>query len=62
MSLVSRKGLEFIINQIGKAKYAFKDLVGDLYLNRGYFLKLICIINFNNRPPILNCFNNEFIL
>ena len=38
MSLVSRKGLEFIINQIGKAKYAFKDLVGDLYLNRGYFL------------------------
>jgi hypothetical protein len=38
MSLVSRKGLEFIINQIGRAKYAFKDLVGDLYLNRGYFL------------------------
>ncbi len=38
MSLVSKKGLEFIINQIGKAKYAFKDLVGDLNLKRGYFL------------------------
>ncbi len=38
MSLVSKKGLEFIINQIGKAKYAYKDLVGDLSLNHGYFL------------------------
>ena len=38
MSLVSKKGLEFIINQIGKAKYAYKDLVGDLSLKRGYFL------------------------
>ena len=38
MSLVSKKGLEFIINQIGKAKYAFVDLVGDLNLKRGYFL------------------------
>lgn len=38
MSLVSKKGLEFIINQIGKAKYAYKDLVGDLSLKHGYFL------------------------
>ncbi len=38
MSLVSKKGLEFIINQIGKAKYAYKDLVGDLSLNHGYYL------------------------
>jgi len=38
MSLVSKKGLEFIINQVGKAKYAYKDLVGDLSLKRGYFL------------------------
>ena len=38
MSLVSKKGLEFIINQVGKAKYAFKDLVGDLSLKHGYFL------------------------
>jgi hypothetical protein len=38
MSLVSKKGLEFIINQIGKAKYAYKDLVGDLFLNHGYYL------------------------
>jgi hypothetical protein len=38
MSLVSKKGLEFIINQIGKAKYAYKDLVGDLSTNHGYFL------------------------
>ena len=38
MSLVSKKGLEFIINQIGKAKYAYKDLVGDLSTNHGYYL------------------------
>ena len=38
MSLVSKKGLEFIINQIGKAKYAYKDLIGNLSLNHGYFL------------------------
>jgi len=38
MSLVSKKGLEFIINQVGKAKYAYKDLVGDLSLNHGYYL------------------------
>lgn len=38
MSLVSKKGLEFIINQIGKAKYAYKNLVGDLSLDHGYFL------------------------
>ena len=38
MSLVSKKGLEFIINQIGKAKYAYKDLVGDLSLDHGYYL------------------------
>ena len=38
MSLVSKKGLEFIINQIGKAKYAYEDLVGDLSSNRGYYL------------------------
>ena len=38
MSLVSKKGLEFIINQIGKAKYAYKDLIGDLSLKHGYFL------------------------
>jgi hypothetical protein len=35
MSYVSRKGLEFIINQIGKARYAYSDLVGDLGLKRG---------------------------
>jgi len=38
MSLVSKKGLEFIINQIGKAKYAYKNLIGDLSLKHGYFL------------------------
>ena len=38
MSLVSKKGLEFIINQVGKAKYAYKDLVGDLSLKHGYYL------------------------
>ena len=38
MSLVSKKGLEFIINQIGKAKYAYNDLVGDLSLKHGYYL------------------------
>lgn len=38
MSLVSKKGLEFIINQIGKAKYAYKNLVGDLGSNHGYYL------------------------
>jgi hypothetical protein len=38
MSLVSKKGLEFIINQVGKAKYAYKDLVGDLSTNHGYYL------------------------
>ena len=38
MSLVSKKGLEFIINQVGKAKYAYKNLVGDLSLNHGYYL------------------------
>ena len=38
MSLVSKKGLEFIINQVGKAKYAYKDLVGDLSTKHGYFL------------------------
>lgn len=38
MSLVSKKGLEFIINQIGKAKLAYKDRVGDLNLKHGYFL------------------------
>ena len=38
MSLVSKKGLEFIINQIGKAKFAYKDLVGDLSTKHGYYL------------------------
>jgi len=38
MSLVSKKGLEFIVNQIGKAKYAYKDLIGDLSTKHGYFL------------------------
>jgi hypothetical protein len=40
MSYVSRKGLEFVINQIGKARYAYSDLVGDLALKRGYFSDL----------------------
>lgn len=38
MSLVSKKGLEFIINQIGKAKFAYVDLVGDLSAKHGYYL------------------------
>ena len=40
MSYVSRKGLEFVINQIGKARYAYSDLVGNLALKRGYFSDL----------------------
>lgn len=35
MSTVTRKGLEFIVNQIGKAKYVFKDLIGDTTYIRG---------------------------
>ena len=38
MSLVTRKGLEFIINQLGKARSAFANLSGDLTNNPGYFL------------------------
>ena len=38
MSLVTRKGLEFIINQLGKARSAFSNLSGDLTSNPGYFL------------------------
>lgn len=38
MSTVTRKGLEFIVNQIGKAKYVFKDLIGDTNYVRGYRL------------------------
>lgn len=44
MSQVKRKGLKFIIDQIGKAKYAYKSLVGDLSVNRGYFLDYEAII------------------
>ena len=44
MSQVKRKGLKFIIDQIGKAKYAYKSLVGDLTVNRGYFLDYEAII------------------
>lgn len=44
MSQVKRKGLKFIIDQIGKAKYAYKNLVGDLTTNRGYFLDYEAII------------------
>ena len=40
MSNVTRKGLQFLVNQIGKAKYAFKDLVGDNVLNRGLIQKM----------------------
>jgi len=40
MSLITRKGLEFIINQFGKAKYAYKNLVGDFSFNRGLFSEL----------------------
>ena len=35
MSTITRKGLEFLVNQIGKAKFAYKDLVGDLSYERG---------------------------
>lgn len=38
MSLITRKGLEFIINQIGRARSAFSNLSGDLTNNPGYFL------------------------
>ena len=44
MSQVKRKGLKFIIDQIGKAKYAYKSLVGDLTVNRGYFLDYEAIV------------------
>jgi hypothetical protein len=44
MSQVKRKGLKFIIDQIGKAKYAYKSLVGDLTVNRGFFLDYEAII------------------
>ena len=37
MSTITRKGLEFIVNQIGKAKFAYKDLVGDLTYVRGHY-------------------------
>ena len=40
MSLITRKGLEFLINQFGKAKYAYKDLIGDFSFNRGLFSEL----------------------
>ena len=40
MSNVTRRGLQFIVNQIGNAKYAFKDLVGDNVLNRGLIQKM----------------------
>jgi hypothetical protein len=40
MSNVTRRGLKFIVNQIGSAKYAFKDLVGDNVLNRGLIQKI----------------------
>ena len=40
MSNVTRRGLQFIVNQIGNAKYAFKDLVGDNVLNRGLVQKM----------------------
>ena len=44
MSQVKRKGLKFIIDQIGKAKYAYKSLVGDLAANRGLFLDYEAIV------------------
>lgn len=44
MSQVKRKGLKFIIDQIGKAKYIYKNLVGDLTVNRGYFLDYEAIV------------------
>ncbi len=37
MSTITRKGLEFIVNQIGKAKFAYKDLVGDTTYVRGFY-------------------------
>ena len=40
LSLITRKGLEFLINQFGKAKYAYKDLIGDFSFNRGLFSEL----------------------
>jgi hypothetical protein len=40
MSLITRKGLEFLINQFGKAKYAYKNLIGDFSFNRGLFSEL----------------------
>ena len=36
MSTITRKGLEFIVNQIGKAKFAYKDLIGDTTYVRGF--------------------------
>ena len=44
MSQIKRKGLKFVIDQIGKAKYAYKNLVGDLSVNRGYFLDFEAIV------------------
>jgi hypothetical protein len=44
MSQVKRKGLKFIIDQIGKAKYIYKNLVGDLTVNRGLFLDYEAIV------------------
>ena len=40
MSLITRKGLEFLINQYGKAKFAYKNLIGDFSFNRGLFSEL----------------------
>ncbi len=44
MSQVKRKGLKFIIDQIGKAKYIYNNLVGDLTVNRGFFLDYEAIV------------------
>ena len=44
MSQVKRKGLKFVVDQIGKAKYAYKSLVGDLAANRGLFSEYEAIV------------------
>ena len=62
MSTVTRKGLEFIVNQIGKAKYVFKDLIGDTTYIRGNRLEFEKIIKDHwyryrkLKRPLVNCF------